>query len=50
MHAEMERLTKAFPQGVKYAKFNCGNHEEFSSAQRIRSLPTFKCACLRGEG
>jgi thioredoxin 1 len=44
MHEEMDKLSRAFPRGVAYAKFNCGQHEEFSTRQRIRSLPTFRCA------
>lgn len=42
MDTHLQHLTYAF-KGVKFAKFNCGEHEEFSTAQRIRSLPTFRC-------
>ncbi len=52
MHKEMDRLTQAFPRGVTFCKFNCGNFEEFSTKQRIRSLPTFRCVLrtLQGGG
>ncbi|KXZ52546.1 hypothetical protein GPECTOR_9g590 [Gonium pectorale] len=41
MHKELDKLTAAF-KSVKFAKFNCGNYQEFSTRQRIRSLPTFR--------
>jgi len=42
MDAHLHHLTFAF-KGVKFAKFNCGTHEDFSTGLRIRSLPTFRC-------
>ncbi|KAF5835077.1 thioredoxin-like protein [Dunaliella salina] len=41
MDAHLHHLTFAF-KGVKFAKFNCGRYEDFSTGLRIRSLPTFR--------
>ncbi|GIL50216.1 hypothetical protein Vafri_6332 [Volvox africanus] len=41
MHKELDKMTAAF-KGVKFAKLNCGNCQDFSTRQRIRSLPTFR--------
>ncbi|EFJ44458.1 thioredoxin [Volvox carteri f. nagariensis] len=41
MHKELDKMTAAF-KGVKFAKLNCGNCQDFSTRQRIRALPTFR--------
>jgi len=41
MDSHLHHLTFAF-KGIKFAKFNCGLHQEFSTGLRIRSLPTFR--------
>ncbi|GLI63175.1 hypothetical protein VaNZ11_005944 [Volvox africanus] len=41
MHKELDKMTAAF-KGVKFAKLNCGNCQDFSTRQRIKSLPTFR--------
>ncbi|GFR50252.1 hypothetical protein Agub_g12438 [Astrephomene gubernaculifera] len=41
MHKELDKLTAAF-KSVRFAKINCGHCPEFSTRQRIRSLPTFR--------
>ncbi|KAL6753177.1 thioredoxin-like protein [Haematococcus lacustris] len=44
MADEMDKLARAFPQGVRFAKYDCGipAHEDFATQQRIRTLPTFR--------
>ncbi|GIL87058.1 hypothetical protein Vretimale_14225 [Volvox reticuliferus] len=41
MHKELDKMTAAF-KGVKFAKLNCGNCQDFSTRQRIKALPTFR--------
>mmetsp|Transcript_32439 Transcript_32439/g.58924 ORF Transcript_32439/g.58924 Transcript_32439/m.58924 type:complete len:225 (-) Transcript_32439:631-1305(-) len=41
MHKELDVLCRAFRQ-VKFFKVNVGKHKDFTTRQRIRSLPTFR--------
>ncbi|KAG2485804.1 hypothetical protein HYH03_015515 [Edaphochlamys debaryana] len=41
MAPEFDKMQAAF-KNVRFAKLNCSQCQEFSSRQRIRSLPTFR--------